>query len=696
VSTTATPAVGSPLRRIEGREKVTGTARYAYEHRPEHVGYGVIVQSTIARGMVSDVDAARALALDGVRAVVWAANAPRLAHGATGELAVLQSPQVAYRGQIVAVVVADSLESARHAAELVEVSYRQERHDVELRPDHPKLYKPEKVNPSFDTDSDRGDFDAAFSAAEITIDEVYRTPAEHNNPMEPHATTAICTEGQVTVYDSNQGSSMAGQIIADALGLQAEQVRVISPHVGGGFGSKGRPKPTVIAAVLAAQVTRRPVKLTATRQQMFSITGFRTPTIQRLRLGADRCGRLNAIAHDVYEQTSTLQEFAEQTAVGTRSMYACANARTSHRLVALDLPTPSWMRAPGECPGMYALESAIDELAIACGVDPIELRVRNEPDVDPDTGLAFSSRNLVACLEEGARRFGWVQRDPTPGLRVNGRWLYGTGVAASTYPARRRPSQAVARAEPDASFTVRIAAADIGTGARTALTQIAADALGCSVVQVRVEIGDSDLPFAMLAGGSMGTASWGSAVLGACRQLRELIEDGIPSEGAEVRYDTSEEVENDEPLSRHGFGAQFIEVRVDRDSGEVQVARALGVFATGRIVNPITARSQFIGGMTMGIGMALHEESILDPAFGDYVNHDLAGYHVPACADIEDIDAVWLPEEDRRVNPLGSKGIGEIGIVGTAAAVANAVHHATGVRVRDLPIVPARLVGALS
>jgi xanthine dehydrogenase YagR molybdenum-binding subunit len=696
VSTTATPAVGSPLRRIEGREKVTGTARYAYEHRPEHVGYAVIVQSTIARGLVSDVDATRALALDEVRAVIWAANAPRLAEGATGELAVLQSPQVAYRGQIVALVVADSLESARHGAELVEVSYDQERHDVELRPDHPKLYKPEKVNPSFDTDSDRGDFAAAFSAAEITIDEVYRTPAEHNNPMEPHATTAIWTEGQVTVYDSNQGSSMAGQIIAAAFGLQAGQVRVISPHVGGGFGSKGRPKPTVIAAVLAAQVTGRPVKLTATRQQMFSITGFRTPTIQRLRLGADRSGRLNALAHDVYEQTSTLQEFAEQTAVGTRSMYACPNARTSHRLVALDLPTPSWMRAPGECPGMYALESAIDELAIECGVDPIELRVRNEPDVDPDNGLAFSSRNLVACLQDGARRFGWVQRDPTPGVRVDGRWLYGTGVAASTYPARRRPSQALARAEPDGSFTVRIAAADIGTGARTALTQIAADALGCSVVQVRVEIGDSDLPYAMLAGGSMGTTSWGSAVLGACRQLRELIEDGVPSDGAEVSYDTSEEIEQDEPLSRHAFGAQFIEVRVDRDSGEVQVARALGVFATGRIVNPITARSQFIGGMTMGIGMALHEESILDPAFGDYVNHDLAGYHVPACADIEDIDAVWLPEEDRRVNPLGSKGIGEIGIVGTAAAVANAVHHATGVRVRDLPIVPSRLVGALS
>jgi xanthine dehydrogenase YagR molybdenum-binding subunit len=354
------------------------------------------------------------------------------------------------------------------------------------------------------------------------------------------------------------------------------------------------------------------------------------------------------------------------------------------------------MRAPGECPGMFALESAMDELAIACGIDPIELRVRNEPEVEPESGKEFSSRNLVACMREGAERFGWTNRDPKPGLRRDGRWLIGTGVASSTYPARRQPSRATVRAAPDGSFTVRIGAADIGTGARTAITQIAADALGTSPDRVRAEIGDSALPKAFLAGGSMGTASWGSAVTRACEALRAKLGDGpAPPEGVEAEADTSEEIEADKDLARHAYGAQFAEVRVDAESGEVRVSRMLGVFAAGRIINPKTARSQFIGGMTMGIGMALHEESLMDREFGDYLNRDLAQYHVPACADILDVEAHWIDEEDSELNPMGSKGIGEIGIVGTAAAVANAVHHATGIRVRELPIRLDRLLGAL-
>ena len=648
-----------------------------------------MVQSTIARGEVKAVDGSRALGLAGVGAVIWAGNAPRLAPDTEGELAVLQSPRVAYRGQIVAVVVADSLETARHAQSLVEIDYAPESHDVLLREDHPGLYKPDKVNPAFETDTDRGDFEAAYGGAPVTVDATYRTPAQHNNPMEPHATVAHWQgEDALVVYDSNQGSSSVRQVVAKTFELDPERVHVIAPHVGGGFGSKGQPRPTVVAAVMAARVARRPVKLAATRQQMFSLTGYRTPTIQRLRLGAGSDGRLEAIAHEVFEQSSTVQEFAEQTAVGTRMMYASANARTSHRLVRLDLPTPSWMRAPGECPGMFALESALDELAIACGIDPVTLRIINDPERDPENGLEFSSRNLVACLREGAERFGWARRDPAPGIRRDGRWLYGTGVASSTYPARRQPSQAIARAGEDGNFTIEIAAADIGTGARTVLTQIAADALEVDSGRVEVKIGDSDLPQAMLAGGSMGTTSWGTAVIGVCDKLRELLAGGIPAGGAEARYDTADDVEQQAELSRHSFGAQFIEVRVDIDSAEVQVARALGVFAAGRIINPVTARSQFIGGMTMGIGMALHEQSLLDPAFGDYVNHDFAGYHIPTCADIEQIEASWIDEHDPRVNPLGAKGIGEIGIVGTAAAVANAVHHATGVRIRELPIVP--------
>jgi xanthine dehydrogenase YagR molybdenum-binding subunit len=420
---------------------------------------------------------------------------------------------------------------------------------------------------------------------------------------------------------------------------------------------------------------------------MFTITGYRTPTIQRLRLGATRDGRLSAIAHDVVEQTSTVQEFAEQTALPTRMMYASPNRRTTHRLVALNLPTPSWMRAPGACPGMYALESALDELAIACKLDPVELRIRNEPDIDPETGNHFSTRNLVACLREGAERFGWSDRDPKPASRRERRWLTGMGVASSTYPARRAPSTAHARAEVDGTFTIRITASDIGTGARTVLTQIAAHTLEVPLERVHVEIGDSASGQAMLAGGSMGTSSWGAAVVKACRLLQ--------AGETEVSVDTSEDADSEEPLAKHAFGAQFVEVRVDVDTGEVRVPHAVGVFACGRIINPKTARSQFIGGMTMGISMALLEETLLDPQLGAYVNHDLAMYHVPTNADIGDIDVTWIDEEDLHVNPMGSKGIGEIGIVGTAAAVANAVYNATGVRVRDLPITPAKLAGRL-
>jgi xanthine dehydrogenase YagR molybdenum-binding subunit len=693
---TLTPAIGTPLDRIEGREKVTGQALYAYEHSPEGVAYAEPVQAHIARGEIRTIDAAETLALPGVLAVISHANAPKLADVPDKELMLFQSNRVAYRGQIVAAVVAETPETAREGQRLLRIEYATEPHDVVLRADHPDMYTPEKVNPNFPSDTAQGDFDGAIAAAEITVDATYSTPAFHNNAMEPHASVAIWENGDLVIYDSNQGAPTARDTVAKVFDLPSERVRVISRHVGGGFGSKGTPRPQIVLVAIAAQLVQRPVKAAMTRQQMFATVGYRTPTIQRMRLGASADGKLSAIGHDVWEQTSTVREFAEQTAVVTRSMYAAPNRRTSHKLVKLDVPTPSWMRAPGECPGMYALESAMDELAIACRLDPIELRIRNEPEVEPESGKEFSSRNLVACLREGAERFGWAERDPTPGVRRHGRFLVGTGMASSTYPARRRPSQAIARAEPDGTFTVRIGAADIGTGARTAITQIAADALGTSPDRVHAEIGDSALPKAMLAGGSMGTASWGSALTRACEALKaKLGADPVPPGGIEAEADTTEEIEADKDLARHGYGAQFAEVHVDAESGEVRVTRMLGVFATGRIINPKTARSQFIGGMTMGIGMALHEESVMDREFGDYLNRDLAQYHVPACADIIGVDAHWIDEEDDELNPMGSKGIGEIGIVGTAAAVANAVHHATGIRVRELPIRLDRLLGAL-
>ena len=688
-------AVGTPLARLEAREKVMGRARYAFEHHAEGMAYCLPVQSTIASGAVRGVDAEEALARDGVVAVVWAENAPALGDAGDAELALFQSREVAYRGQIVAAVVADSLEAAREAAGLVKVGYDERPHDVVLRADHPELYTPEKVNPAFPTVSGQGDPDGALAAAAASIDATYTTPAFHNNPMEPHATVAVWEHGGLTLYDSTQGASGVANTIAKLFELEPSQVRVISPHVGGGFGSKGLPRPNVALAAIAAKVVQRPVKVATTRQQMFAYVGYRTPTIQRLRLGADADGRLQAISHEAVEQTSRLKEFAEQTAICSRWMYAAPNRRTAHELAVLDVPTPSWMRAPGECPGMYALESAMDELAHELGMDPVELRIRNDPDVHPEEGTRFSSRNLVACLREGAERFGWESRGKEPGVGSTGRWLHGMGVASSTYPAYQMPSQAAVRARRDGGFVVRIAAADIGTGARTVLAQIAADALEVGVEQVAIEVGDSGFPRASVAGGSSGTASWGTAVVLACRALREqLAEHGgdLPEVGLEATAHTGEFLKSRENLARYAFGAQFADVRVDAFTGEVRVSRMLGVFAAGRIVNPRLARSQFIGGMTMGISMALHEESVMDREFGDYLNKDLAQYHVAACADIEQIEAHWVEESDSDLNPIGSKGIGEIGIVGTAAAVANAVFNATGQRVRDLPIRLDRLV----
>ncbi|TDD80193.1 xanthine dehydrogenase family protein molybdopterin-binding subunit [Actinomadura darangshiensis] len=682
--------------RLESREKVTGAAKYAFEYAVENAAYAAAVQASVGKGQVRSVDTEAALRLPGVLAVLSCENAPNLGDVPDGELALFQSRTVSYRGQFVAAVVGETLETAREAARLVRIEYAEEEPDVRLRTDHPGLYKPDKVNPVFPSDTEQGKPEDAFRDSPLQVDVTYTTPAEHNNPMEPHTTIAQWNGDEtLTLYDSNQGASTVQSTIAQVFDLDPTQVHVVSPHVGGGFGSKGTPRPNVVLAAMAARAAGRPVKFAVPRQQMVATTGYRTPTIQRLRLGADADGRLNAILHEVSEQTSTVKEFAEQTATPTRVLYKAPHRRTSHRVVALDVPTPSWMRAPGETPGVYALESAMDELAVAAGIDPIELRIRNDTDHEPGSGLPFSSRNLVACLREGADRFGWAGRAPEPGVHWEGRKLVGMGVASSTYPAYQRPNKAMARAEHDGTFTVRIAAADIGTGARTALALIAAETLKEDLGNVKVEIGDSAFPRASVAGGSAGTASWGTAVVRACEALRGKMNGAVPPEGIEASADTGDELKARDEYARHAFGAQFAEVEVDADTGEVRVRRMLGVFAAGRIINPKTARSQFIGGMTMGVGMALMEESVMDTEFGDYLNRDLAQYHVPACADVRDIDAVWVEESDPHLNPMGSKGIGEIGIVGAAAAVGNAVHHATGIRVRDLPITPARLLTAL-
>ena len=680
--------IGQPLSRLDGPKKVTGTAPYAFEHSFKEIAYGFPVQSRIAKGQIASIDVSKAQAIEGVITILTYENAPRLSAKIPANIRVLQSNTVDYRGQFVAFVVAHTLEVARQAAEAVVVSYSQQPHDVQFDADRKDVYTPKTINAPAQVDTSTGDVEAAFASSAVSIDTVYTTPAYHPNPMEPHATVASWRDDGVTLYDSNQGAHAIQTTVAQAFGLKAELVRVLAPYVGGGFGSKYLAVSSTILAVMASKVVKRPVKFSLTRQHMFAETVHRAPSFQHLRLAADKEGHLTAISHDIVSPTSKLVEFVEQTGMATRTMYAAPNRSNTHKVLKLDVPVSGTMRAPGESLGMFALESAMDELAIACKIDPIELRIRNEPATDPATGLPFSSRGLVACLREGAQRFDWQARDPHPGMRRIGRWRIGLGVAASTYPVFRLPSTAIIHLNQQGQYHVRIDAVDIGTGAWTVLTQIAADALEVPIESIHLEIGDSLLPMGASAGGSAGTASWGTAIVEAAHTLRERLQHRhgvLPEEGIEA---TGQGGENPDmkKFAMHAFGAQFAEVRVNIDTGEVRVPRLLGVFAAGRIMNAKTARSQFLGGMTMGLSMALYEHSVMDPHFGDFVNHDLAEYHIASNADVKSIEATWIDENDPYVNPMGAKGIGEIGVVGTAAAIANATYHATGIRIRDLPI----------
>ncbi|SNT63702.1 xanthine dehydrogenase YagR molybdenum-binding subunit [Asanoa hainanensis] len=690
----AAPSVGHPLTRVEGLDKVTGRARYAADIPLPGLVYGWVVPATIPRGRVLGLDVAATLAMPGVLAVLHQHNAPRLTDAGDATLLLFQDDRVAHRGDPVALVIADTPERAREAAERTAVDYLPEPHDAAFRADHPRLYEPDHVNPRLPTVTDKGDVEAALAGAAVVVDHEYRTPPQHNNPMEPHSGTAVWADGRLTVYDSTQHAYGMARTLTKLFGFDPGVVRVVSEHVGGGFGAKGLTRPDAVLAVMAATLVGRPVRVTMTRPQLFPLTGYRTPTAQRIRLGADRDGRLVAVEHRASSQTSRLLEFTEQSASYSRVMYAADNLRTSHRVVALDVPTPRWMRAPGEAPGSFALESAMDELAEACGVDPVELRLRNDATTEPATGEPFSSRRLAECLREGARRFGWADRDPRPAARRDGRWWRGTGMAGAHYPARAGPTVAHATAFPDGGYVVRVGAADIGTGARTVLTQLAADALEVPVGVVRLEIGDSDFGRAQVAGGSMGTASWSWPVVTACRDLAHRLASGerLPPEGLTSTYDSTEALRALGAFARYAFGAHFAEVAVDAATGEVRVPRLTGVYAVGRVVNPLTARSQLIGGMTMGLSCALLEESIMDARFGDFVNHNLADYHVATNADVGELDVAFVDDPDDELNPSGVKGLGEIGIVGVPAAIANAVWHATGVRQRELPIGPARTI----
>ena len=511
-----TGSVGAPVERREGLEKVGGTARYAAEFHSPGRAQAWPVPASVARGRVTGVDSAAALAVPGVLSVLTHENAPRLTEPDDPTLAVLQSARVPHRGWFVALVVAETLEAARAGAAAVRVTYDAEEHDAALTASHPGVHVPEEANGGHPAVREQGDADGAFGSSAVRVDVAYRVPPLHNHPMEPHATTARWEDGRLTVHTSSQGTGAVRAVLAGLFGLPKERIVVTAEHVGGGFGSKGTPRPDVVLAAMAARQTGRPVTVALPRRYLPAVVGHRAPTLHRLRLGADAEGRLTSLVHEVTTHTSRIKEFVEQAAVPARVMYAAPHSRTVHRVAALDVPSPSWMRAPGEAPGMYALESAMDELATELGMDPIELRVRNEPDTEPDSGKPFSSRHLIECLREGSRRFGWDGRDhgrdPLPGARRDGPLLLGTGVAAATYPVMVGPSTAAARALPDGTFLVRINATDIGTGARTVLAQVGSDALGVPLERVRIEVGSTELPSAPLAGGSSGTASWGWAV----------------------------------------------------------------------------------------------------------------------------------------------------------------------------------------
>jgi xanthine dehydrogenase YagR molybdenum-binding subunit len=678
-------AMGTSIRRVEGPDKVTGTARYAADQPVDTPLHLHPVQATIARGTVTGIDTTAARALPGVVGIVTPDDAPRLADVGDPELVVLQDHEVHHRGQYVAAVLAETPEIAREAADLVVVTYDEAAQTTAFDEHSPERHPAAQLANFQPPASEIGDPDAALDAAAVTVRATYTTPVQHHNPMEPHATTA-CWDGEsVELHESSQGVGAARDSVAALFGLDAEHVHVAAAHVGGGFGTKGFLHAGTVLTVLAARtVPGRAVKRALSRREMFETVGHRPATVQHLALGASADGRLDVFAHDVVESTARIKEFAEPTATGSRAMYAAPHRRTSHQVVPLDVDPPTYMRAPGEAPGSFGLECAMDELAVALGIDPIELRLRNEPEVHPESGLPFSSRNLVACLRRGAERFGWASRPTEPRTQLVDGWWHGTGVAAATFPAIRFPGSTAVIRFARGRYEVEIGAADIGQGARTVLTQIAADALGVPADRIAVAIGHTDLPTGSGAGGSSGTASWGSTIAEAADRFRDKWGED-PEEGSEADAATPDNPWAGE-LAMAAYGAQFAEVAVHADTGEIRVPRLLGVYAAGRILNPTLARSQFLGGMVWGLSMALHEQSVVDPRFGHVINHDLAGYHIAAHADVREMEAEWIDEDDPYVNPMGAKGIGEIGIVGTAAAIANAVHHATGVRVRSLPM----------
>jgi xanthine dehydrogenase YagR molybdenum-binding subunit len=726
--------VGAPINRTDAWAKVSGAARYTAEHQVEGLTHAVLVTSTIPSGRVVRIDDSAAREVPGLLLVMTPQNAMRLPKETRDgklqppigrRLTLLQEDDVYYNNQPIAVLVADTIEHAREAAARLRIEYERKDAVLDFEQAKESLHAPEKVLTE-DADTKRGDLADGLLAASVRLDATYTTPIEHHNPLETHATIAEWNGDKLSIHESTQYMKGVQRIVAAIFGIPPENVTAICPYTGGGFGSKGSVWSHAPLTAMAAKMLGRPVKLSLDRNNMFGPVGQRPNTEQRFRLGAMEDGRLIASSHDTIAYTSMIEDWIEPCGIITRMMYESPNQQTTHRLASMNLGTPTFMRAPGEATGSFALECAMDELACQLNMDPLELRLKNYTEKDPGKDLPWSSKSLRQCYEIGAERFGWKDRKPQPRSMKQGNKLVGWGMATATYPTNRSPGECSATLHPDGTALFRSATQDLGTGTYTVMTQIAADAIGLKVEQVRFELGNSQMPESPVSGGSTTVASVGPAVQAAGHALRlKLVGIALADQASPLFGSTLEQIgfesgelyllvapsrresmativarhgqpvevtaraepgDEKKKYSMHSFGAVFVEVTVDEDLGEIRVPRVVGVYGVGKLINEKTGYSQLMGGIVWGIGLALFEETLIDGRNGRAVNGNLAEYHVPTNADIQGIDVQIVDEDDPHVNPLGAKGIGEIGITGVGAAIANAVYHATGKRVRDLPV----------
>jgi xanthine dehydrogenase YagR molybdenum-binding subunit len=725
--------LGKPISRVDGHAKVTGTAKYAAEHHEVGLAHGFVVTSAIARGRIRGIDTAEALAVSGVLDIFTHAHRPKLASSDKkygDEVAPPGSPfrplyddQIRFSGQPVALVVAEDPETARFAASLVRIDYEQRTHltDLEANRRRARVISENGESHSYK----RGNAVRAFDRSPIQIEVEYRMPVEHHNPMEMFGATAICEgDERITIFDKTQGPLNCRNYVANVFGMPQDGVRVLSPYVGGAFGSGLRPQYHLPLAVLAARALRRSVQVTLTRQQMFGL-GYRAGNIQSLALAADRDGKLTSFRHQWIGMTSQFENFQRSYVTWSRQLYKCDNIELVQKLVRLDHNTPCDMRAPGGAEGLFAIECAMDELAYAANVDPLALRLINYSDKDQIEDKPYSSKELHTCYRQGAERFSWSKRNPKPRSMKDGKELVGWGMASGIWEAMQMEASAKAVLTANGSLEIASATADIGPGTYTVMTQLAAEMLGVPIEHVTAKLGDSGLPHAPVEGGSFTTSSVGCAIVAACRAVQQELlrlaqkaprsplarakldevtfaDDKIrhKSNGGELsladamRAGNVDRIEkqatavpsDNSKYAHYSHSAIFAEVKIDEQIGIIRVTRIVNAVAAGRILNPKLAASQISGAVVGGIGMALHEETLTDNRFGRFMTHNLADYHVPVNADVHAIDVIFVDEQDDEINPLGVKGVGEIGIVGTAAAIANAIYHATGKRIRDLPI----------